>query len=94
MFYSYLFLVIYAVLGNEELGDNNVFCRARKTNRLGPTSTLVIVSMITRQMVDTVRMQAVCKLVLMLREGVKQARKSSEDTHFTGYARFEKVWAR
>ena len=24
----------------------------------------------------------------------KQARKSSEDTHFTGYARFEKVWAR
>ena len=23
----------------------------------------------------------------------KQARKSSEDTHFTGYARFEKVWA-
>ena len=26
--------------------------------------------------------------------GKKQARKSSEDTHFTGYARFEKVWAR
>ena len=24
----------------------------------------------------------------------KQARKSSEDTHFTGYAGFEKVWAR
>ena len=24
----------------------------------------------------------------------KQARKSSEDTHFTGYAQFEKVWAR
>ena len=24
----------------------------------------------------------------------EQARKSSEDTHFTGYARFEKVWAR
>ena len=23
----------------------------------------------------------------------KQARKSSEDTHFTEYARFEKVWA-
>ena len=72
MFYSYLFLVIYAVLGNEELGANNVFFRARKTNRLGPTSTLVIVSMITRQMVDTVRMQAACKLVLVLREGVKK----------------------
>ena len=28
------------------------------------------------------------------RELKKQARKSSEDTHFTGYARFEKVWAR
>ena len=26
--------------------------------------------------------------------GIKQALKSSEDTHFTGYARFEKVWAR
>ena len=26
-------------------------------------------------------------------EQSKQARKSSEDTHFTGYARFEKVWA-
>ena len=25
--------------------------------------------------------------------GNKQARKSSEDTHFTEYARFEKVWA-
>ena len=24
---------------------------------------------------------------------IKQARKSSEDTHFTEYARFEKVWA-
>ena len=24
---------------------------------------------------------------------LKQARKSSEDTHFTEYARFEKVWA-
>ena len=72
MFYSYLFLVIYAVLGNEELGANNVFFSKRKTNRLGPTSTLVIVSMITRQMVDTVRMQAACKFVLVLREGVKK----------------------
>ena len=27
-------------------------------------------------------------------ESNEQARKSSEDTHFTGYARFEKVWAR
>ena len=27
-------------------------------------------------------------------EQEEQARKSSEDTHFTGYARFEKVWAR
>ena len=24
---------------------------------------------------------------------IEQARKSSEDTHFTEYARFEKIWA-
>ena len=30
---------------------------------------------------------------IVMRIGKKQARKSSEDTHFTEYARFEKVWA-
>ena len=35
------------------------------------------------------------RLIMNLRvPGFEQARKSSEDTHFTGYARFEKVWAR
>ena len=32
--------------------------------------------------------------MMMIPKIFKQARKSSEDTHFTGYARFEKVWAR
>ena len=52
--------------------------------------------------------QQICKIIVLVQFGVtilamlwitfhlnssKQARKSSEDTHFTGYARFEKVWA-
>ena len=32
-------------------------------------------------------------LIQIQEERLKQARKSSEDTHFTEYARFEKVWA-
>ena len=30
---------------------------------------------------------------IIRKEKEKQARKSSEDTHFTEYARFEKIWA-
>ena len=65
--------------------------------------TWIIQNQFNRSELPVTACSSLTELSHMKREGIpkqflvqgvsKQARKSSEDTHFTEYARFEKVWA-